>query len=103
MNTAVLMRTSAERRDLAAVKEITPSFGAHVTKGHTEHVDQIAARLAVFDELTIAASKYEVVALEGCDGTGKTTIACNLAERHGYAVLHSDRPPGAIDLAERYR
>jgi thymidylate kinase len=74
-----------------------------MTKGHTEHVDQIAGRLAVFDELTIATSKYEVVALEGCDGTGKTTIACNLAERHGYTVLHSARPPDAIDLAERYR
>ena len=66
-------------------------------------MDQVAARLAVFDELTIATSKYEIVVLEGCDGTGKTTIACNLAERHGYAVVHSDRPPDAADLAERYR
>ncbi len=66
-------------------------------------MDQIAARLTVFDELTIATSKYEVVVLEGCDGTGKTTIASALAERHGYAVIHSDRPPDAADLAERYR
>jgi predicted ATPase len=66
-------------------------------------VDRIAARLTVFDELTIATSKYEVVVLEGCDGTGKTTIARALAERHGYAVVHSARPPDAVDLAERYR
>lgn len=66
-------------------------------------MDQIAARLTIFDELTIATSKYEVVVLEGCDGTGKTTIARALAERHGYDVIHSDRPPDAVDLAERYR
>jgi thymidylate kinase len=69
-------------------------------------MDQIAvapAQLAVFDELTIASAKYDVVVLEGCDGTGKTTIASALAERHGYAVLHSDRPPDSFDLAERYR
>lgn len=68
-----------------------------------DHIAVTPARLSVFDELTIATSKYEVVVLEGCDGTGKTTIACNLAEHHGYAVLHSARPPDAIDLAEQYR
>lgn len=66
-------------------------------------MDQIAARLTIFDELTIATSKYEVVVLEGCDGTGKTAIARALAERHGYDVIHSDRPPDAVDLAGRYR
>jgi thymidylate kinase len=69
-------------------------------------VDQIAAapaQPAVFSELTIATAKHDVVVLEGCDGTGKTTIASALAERHGYAVLHSDRPPGQLDLAAQYR
>jgi thymidylate kinase len=76
-------------------------FGADITKDHTEYVDQIAAAPAQLEELMTA--KYEVVVLEGCDGTGKTTIASALAERHGYTVLHSDRPPDSFDLAERYR
>ena len=69
-------------------------------------MDQAAValpQLSVLDELTMAASKYEIVVLEGCDGSGKTTIARALAELHGYAVVHSDRPPDAIDLAQRYR
>ena len=76
-------------------------FGADITKDHTEYVDQIAAAPAQLEELMTA--KYEIVVLEGCGGTGKTTIATALAERHGYAVLHSDRPPDSFDLAERYR
>ncbi len=66
-------------------------------------MDQAAARLTVFDELTIATSRYEVVVLEGCDGTGKTTIASALAGRHGYFVVHSARPPEGTDLAGHYR
>ncbi len=53
-----------------------------------------------WDEL---AAVYPVIVLEGCDGTGKTTFASGLAERHGYAVLHSGRIADATDLAERYR
>jgi thymidylate kinase len=50
-----------------------------------------------------AAAGYEVVVLEGCDGTGKTTLATALATKHGYTVMHFGRTPGTIDLAERYR
>jgi predicted ATPase len=59
------------------------------------------ARSACAD-LTIVTARYEVVVLEGCDGTGKTTLAADLEERHGYVVLHSDRPPDD-DMAARYR
>ena len=50
-----------------------------------------------------AAAGYEVVVLEGCDGTGKTTLATALAVRHGYTVMHFGRTPGKVDLAARYR
>lgn len=50
-----------------------------------------------------AAAGYEVVVLEGCDGTGKTTLATALAARHGYTVMHFGRTPGKVDLAARYR
>jgi thymidylate kinase len=53
--------------------------------------------------LTIAAAGHEVIVLEGCDGTGKTTLASTLATRHGYAVVHSDRTPDDVDLVARYR
>jgi hypothetical protein len=61
-----------------------------------------AARPAASAELIKAVARYEVVVLEGCDGTGKSTIAASLGERHGYAVLHSGGPP-SDDLAARYR
>jgi thymidylate kinase len=41
--------------------------------------------------------------LEGCDGTGKTTLADALAARHGHTVVHSGRTPDGEDLARRYR
>jgi thymidylate kinase len=53
--------------------------------------------------LTITAARYEVVVLEGCDGTGKTTLATTLAGRHGYSVIHSGRTPDDVDLLARYR
>jgi len=55
------------------------------------------------DGLTLTLSAYEVVILEGCDGTGKTTLAAALATAHGYTVMHSDRTPPGVDLAARYR
>jgi thymidylate kinase len=54
-------------------------------------------------DLTITAAGYEVIVLEGCDGTGKTTLANILATRHGYAVVHSGRTPDDVDLVARYR
>jgi thymidylate kinase len=54
-------------------------------------------------DLTITAAGYEVIVLEGCDGTGKTTLAHILATRHGYAVVHSGRTPDDVDLVARYR
>lgn len=54
-------------------------------------------------DLTVAASRYQVIVLEGCDGSGKTTLANVLANRHGYAVVHSGRTPDDVDLVARYR
>jgi ABC-type branched-subunit amino acid transport system ATPase component len=53
--------------------------------------------------LTITAARYEVIVLEGCDGTGKTTLATTLAARHDYSVIHSGRTPDDVDLLARYR
>jgi thymidylate kinase len=53
--------------------------------------------------LTITAARYEVVVLEGCDGTGKTSLATTLAAQHGYSVVHSGRTPDDVDLLARYR
>lgn len=54
-------------------------------------------------DLTTTAAGYEIVVLEGCDGTGKTTLAKALAAQHGYAVVHSGRTPDSFDLLARYR
>ena len=54
-------------------------------------------------DLTITAAGYEVVVLEGCDGTGKTTLANTLAARYDYAIVHSGRTPDGVDLVARYR
>ena len=53
--------------------------------------------------LTTALAAYPVIVLDGCDGTGKTTLAEALREQLGYAVTHSGRTPDGIDLAGRYR
>lgn len=54
-------------------------------------------------DLTAQLAAFEVIVLEGCDGTGKTTLAAALASQHGHAVIHSGRTPDGIGLAERYR
>ncbi len=41
--------------------------------------------------------------LEGCDGTGKTTLANILVTRHRYTAVHSGRTPDDVDLVARYR
>jgi hypothetical protein len=53
--------------------------------------------------LTSALGAYPVIVLDGCDGTGKTTLAEELREQFGYAITHSGRTPDGIDLAGRYR
>lgn len=53
--------------------------------------------------LTASLAAYEVVVLEGCDGTGKTTLVTALADRHGYVIVHSGRTPDGTGLATRYR
>lgn len=53
-----------------------------------------------WDEL---AARHPVVVLEGCDGTGKTTRAVELADRHGYNVIHSSRVDDPDGLASAYR
>ena len=53
--------------------------------------------------LTAALASYPIVVLEGCDGTGKTTLATALAAQHGHTVIHSGRTPDGTDLAARYQ
>lgn len=54
-------------------------------------------------DLTERLAGYQVIVLEGCDGTGKTTLAGTFRDRHGCTVIHSGRTPDGIDLADRYR
>jgi thymidylate kinase len=49
------------------------------------------------------AQTYRILAIDGCDGTGKTTLAEYLRARHGYTTVHSPRTPDHIELADRYR
>ncbi|MGH8900095.1 MAG: AAA family ATPase [Egibacteraceae bacterium] len=49
------------------------------------------------------AMAYQTMALEGCDGAGKTTLATRLAAAHGFVVIHSGRTPDDVDLVGRYR
>lgn len=49
------------------------------------------------------ARRHDIIVLEGCDGTGKTTLAAQLAERHDYALVHSTRSSAGTDLAAKYR
>ena len=52
-----------------------------------------------WDEL---AARYPVIVLEGCDGTGKTTRAAELADQHGYTVIHSSDVADPDGLADAY-
>lgn len=49
------------------------------------------------------ADSHTVIVLEGCDGSGKTTMADHLAGRYGFRVVHSPRSPDSIDLVQRHR
>ena len=53
-----------------------------------------------WDDLT---ARYPVIVLEGCDGTGKTTLATELEGQHGYTVIHSSRVDDPAGLADAYR
>ena len=53
-----------------------------------------------WEELTAG---YSVVVLEGCDGTGKSTLAALLGARRGYTIVRSGRLDDGADLADRYR
>ncbi|MFJ6785563.1 hypothetical protein [Streptomyces yangpuensis] len=48
------------------------------------------------------AARYDTVALEGCDGTGKSALARALSDGHGFTVVHSPMTPDAVSLTARY-
>jgi hypothetical protein len=53
--------------------------------------------------LTGVLAAHEVIVLDGCDGTGKTTIAEAMRAQHDYTVIHSSRTPDGTDIVGRYR
>jgi hypothetical protein len=53
--------------------------------------------------LTETLAAYPVIVLDGCDGTGKTTLAEALCDQHDYTVIHSGRTPDGTDIAGRYQ
>jgi hypothetical protein len=53
-----------------------------------------------WEELT---AKYPVIVFEGCDGTGKSTLAALLGARYDYAIVRSARLDDGADLVAGYR
>jgi hypothetical protein len=53
-----------------------------------------------WEELTAG---YPVIVFEGCDGTGKSSLATLLGTRYGYTIIRSGRLDDGADLADRYR
>lgn len=51
----------------------------------------------------LAVDTYRLLAIDGCDGTGKSTLAASLGAQHGYRAIHSPRTPEHIDLVARYQ
>src|ERR1035441_7475866 len=47
-------------------------------------------------------NEYPLVVLEGCDAAGKSTIARNLRDYAGFAVVHSAYNPTAVALIKYY-
>src|SRR6266496_3390695 len=43
------------------------------------------------------------IAVDGTDGTGKTTLVNRLRVEHGFTVVHCARTPDDVDLLTRYR
>ncbi|MEU1820272.1 hypothetical protein ABZ543_34610 [Streptomyces roseifaciens] len=56
-----------------------------------------------FPHLVNELGNRRTLVLDGCDGVGKTTMANDLAARHGFTVVHSLRTPDHQDLTDRYR
>ncbi len=55
------------------------------------------------EPLIASIARYEVIVLEGCDGTGKSTLAAALADRYGYDSVHCGRTPDGTNLPGRYQ
>lgn len=53
--------------------------------------------------LTVLLAASPLIVLDGCDGTGKTTLAQAISRRHGHMVIHSGRTPDGTDIHARYR
>ena len=49
------------------------------------------------------ATTYRTIAIDGADGTGKTTLVNQLGSEHGFTVIHCGRTPDTMDLMDRYR
>ena len=46
---------------------------------------------------------HNLIVLDGCDGTGKTTLAAALANRHGHSIVHATLTPAGSDLFAKYQ
>ncbi|MBP2400728.1 hypothetical protein [Streptomyces syringium] len=53
--------------------------------------------------LDAIAADRQTLALDGCDGVGKSTLAAHLSDKYGFTVVHSPRTPDHQDLTSRYR
>ncbi|MFH8597479.1 hypothetical protein [Streptomyces rimosus] len=48
-------------------------------------------------------ASYRTLAIEGCDGAGKSTLARRLATQHGFTLVHCPPTPDHLELTHHYR
>lgn len=53
-------------------------------------------------DLARTAGRYALVVIDGCDGTGKTTLSRQISTRHGHRLSHASLSPADIDLFAKY-
>jgi hypothetical protein len=80
------------------VPSVTSATETNKGPAHSHHSSQTGE--VGWEEL---AAGHPVIVLEGCDGTGKSTLATLLGTQYGYTIIRSGRLPDGADLAERYR
>lgn len=49
------------------------------------------------------ADGHDLIVVDGCDGTGKSSLATVLADRHGYTTVHATLTPAGADLFTKYQ
>ena len=54
------------------------------------------------EDLVQMIGRYPLVVIDGCDGTGKTTLARQISVRYGHLLTHASLSPAGTDLFAKY-